>query len=375
MPLRSAGWWWGSVRLDALDRSVLAPEIGQGGPIRRWRSRARDGARSSRSACPAQVRRFGARESASLCSCVYLRLARRRRAPSSRSTGEIRRRAGPRTASTSAPGFAATACTSSSVPTLARVGRRGGLAGFADRLRARISRRWPPASAASGARSWPASCSARTRGSRRSSATTSARRASTTCSRSRVRTSRSSPAARCCSRGWSGSLAGCGESARSRRSAATSWRSAGSRRSSAPGWRERSRRSPGWPRVRAIAGTSCSSARRCCSPGTRTRCSSRASSSRSRPSPRSSSSCRALERRLEGYPVPALAARRSSPSPARAGSRRRRSSGSSSAPSRSTRCFANALAAPAVAPLLGLALVAAALAARAARRSLRRSHG
>src|SRR4029453_9962353 len=32
LALAVAGLWWGSVRLDALDRSVLAPRIGEGGP-------------------------------------------------------------------------------------------------------------------------------------------------------------------------------------------------------------------------------------------------------------------------------------------------------------------------------------------------------
>ena len=28
------GWWWASARLDAIDHSVLAPEIGRGGSVR-----------------------------------------------------------------------------------------------------------------------------------------------------------------------------------------------------------------------------------------------------------------------------------------------------------------------------------------------------
>ncbi len=56
-----AGWWWGSVRLDTLDRSLLAPEIGRSAPVeavvtgppRRTEFALR---------VPAQTRRFGAVE-------------------------------------------------------------------------------------------------------------------------------------------------------------------------------------------------------------------------------------------------------------------------------------------------------------------------
>ena len=55
------GWWWASARLDAIDRSVLAPEIGQAGrfvlaitgPGRRSKFSLR---------IPAEARRFGRRE-------------------------------------------------------------------------------------------------------------------------------------------------------------------------------------------------------------------------------------------------------------------------------------------------------------------------
>ena len=55
-----AGWWWGSVRLDAFDRSLLAPEIGRSaaaevvvtGPARHTEFAIR---------VPAEVRRFGER--------------------------------------------------------------------------------------------------------------------------------------------------------------------------------------------------------------------------------------------------------------------------------------------------------------------------
>jgi hypothetical protein len=56
--LALAGWWWGSVRLEALEGSVLAPEVGRSaavrvvvtGPVRRATFALR---------VPAEVRRFG----------------------------------------------------------------------------------------------------------------------------------------------------------------------------------------------------------------------------------------------------------------------------------------------------------------------------
>jgi hypothetical protein len=55
-----AGWWWGSVRLEALEGSVLAPEVGRSaavtavvtGPVRRSTFSLR---------LPAEVRRFDER--------------------------------------------------------------------------------------------------------------------------------------------------------------------------------------------------------------------------------------------------------------------------------------------------------------------------
>ena len=122
-----------------------------------------------------------------------------------------------------------------------------------------------------------------------------------------------------------GSSACPGSSVRSRRwrrSAATCSRSGGSPRSCARVWQERSRRWPGLRRGRRTAGTSCSSERRSCSPGTRTPCSTPGSSSRSPPSLRSSSSSRGSS---EASPATRCRARwrRWSPSPAPAGSRPR----------------------------------------------------
>ena len=104
-----------------------------------------------------------------------------------------------------------------------QIGRRGGLGGVADRLRAR----------ARAARSRPGSTGERRAvvegivlgddagALGRGCASASARPGSTTCWRSRARTSCSSRAARSRSRGCSGSRAGSGSSARSRRSPRT----------------------------------------------------------------------------------------------------------------------------------------------------------
>ena len=125
-------------------------------------------------------------------------------------------------------------------------------------------------------------------------------------------------------------------SSRSRRSVGTCSQSAGSRLSCG---RESQGRSPRWrglPRGRVIAGTSCCSARPCCWPGVRTRSWTPASSSRSRPSGRSSSSSLASSRPSPGTRC-LTRSPRSSRSPARAGSQRRRSCSRSSESFRSTR--------------------------------------
>ena len=85
----------------------------------------------------------------------------------------------------------------------------------------------------------------------------------------------------------------------------------------------------------------------------RTRCSSRGSSSRSRPSRRSSSSSRGSSERSRATRSRDRSRTRS-PSRPPVGSRPRRSSGCTSAPSRCTRCSRTRSAAPVVAPLLGL---------------------
>ncbi len=190
-----------------------------------------------------------------------------------------------------------------------QLGRRGGIAGVADRLRGFVSAGVAPglhgeraaviAGSSSGAdeglsrdlqdrfrQSGPLSPPGRLRAERRDH-------------RGR------DPAAR---RARRASRAGWERAASSARSQATCSPSGCSRRSSVRESPARSPRSPGLPRARATAGTSCSSPRSRSSPGIRTTCSSPASSSRSRPCARSSCSSRGSERRLEGYPVPRLLA-------------------------------------------------------------------
>ena len=138
------GWWWASVRLDAIDRSVLAPDIGRAG--RFVLAITGPGRRSEFSLrVPAEVHRFGGR---ALREPVLLRLPPARSPPQGaliEVTGEIRAPRGPE------DGFdERTWLRRRGVHVIVRadrwraVGRRGGLAGFADRLRARISRSMAP---------------------------------------------------------------------------------------------------------------------------------------------------------------------------------------------------------------------------------------
>ena len=103
------------------------------------------------------------------------------------------------------------------------------------------------------------------------------------------------------SSGWAGSSA---RRSRSSSSSRTHSRSVGSRPSSGRPWRERSRRSRGSSRARATAGTRSRSVRWCSWRGCRGRRSSPVSSSPSPRSPRSSSCCRACPRVPDAYPVP-----------------------------------------------------------------------
>ena len=133
------GWWWGSARLEALDRSALLPRVGTAeralvavtGPARRSQFDIR---------VPAQMRRFGKDE---IREPVLLRLPPGRSPPQGailEVIGEIR---SPRGAKN---GFdERTWLRRHGVHVVVRadrwriVGRRGGLSGLADRLRARLS--------------------------------------------------------------------------------------------------------------------------------------------------------------------------------------------------------------------------------------------
>ena len=345
---------------DALDRSVLAARASAppSAALRRGDG-ARRGARASSCACRRQVRRFGtAARCASRCCSSFRRVARRRRAPCSRPSRRSRCRAARRTASTSAPGCAATASTSCCAPTAgAIVGRRGGLGGVADRLRAEPrgarSRRACTASAARVVEGVVLGDDAGALG--RAAAT-------------RFRAS-----------GLYHLLAVSGQNVVARRRRRARARVAARAAALARARSARSRAIGGYVLavgaqpsvVRAgVAGALGSLAwlaarprdrwyfllarrRSRCSRGTRTACSIPASSSRSRRSPRSSSLVPRLARRARGLPAPARSSARRSPSRPRAGSRPRRCSGSSSTRCRCSPCRRTRSARSVVAPLLG----------------------
>jgi competence protein ComEC len=139
-----AGWWWGSARLDALDRSPLLPRVGTAeravvavtGPARRSRFDLR---------VPGQMRRFG---DDVIREPVLLRLPPGRSPPQGAIldlVGEIKLPRGPQ------DGFDdRTWLRRHGVHVVVGaerwriVGRRGGVSGFADRLRARLSRGMAP---------------------------------------------------------------------------------------------------------------------------------------------------------------------------------------------------------------------------------------
>jgi predicted membrane metal-binding protein len=134
-----AGLWWGSMRLDALDRSVLAPQIGEfgralveiTGPTRRTPFQLR---------VPARIHAFRGR---ALRETVLLELPLGRAPPQGaviESVVELRAPRGPQ------DGFDERALLRRrGVHVVARgrswrlVGRRGGLAGLADRARRRLA--------------------------------------------------------------------------------------------------------------------------------------------------------------------------------------------------------------------------------------------
>jgi competence protein ComEC len=139
-----AGWWWGSARLDALDTSPLQARVGEAeraqvvvtGPPRRSQFDLR---------VPAQARRFGDEE---VREPVLLRLPPGRSPPQGGVldlVGEIRLPRGPKN------GFdERTWLRHHGVHVVVRastwrtVGRRGGVPGLADRLRARLARSMAP---------------------------------------------------------------------------------------------------------------------------------------------------------------------------------------------------------------------------------------
>ena len=139
-----AGWWWGSARLDALDRSVLLPRAGTAGPMlvavtgpaRRSRYELR---------VPAQVRRF---RDVAVREPVLLLLPPGRSPPQGAVLdliGEIRLPRGPE------DGFdERTWLRRHGVHVVVKAfrwrvtGHRSGIAGWADRLRARLARSMAP---------------------------------------------------------------------------------------------------------------------------------------------------------------------------------------------------------------------------------------
>ena len=138
--LALAGWWWGSVRLAALDRSVLAAEIGT---AERARLEVTASPRRSRYhvRVPVVVLRFGAR---AVREPALLQLPPGRAPPQGSIVSAIvtvEQPRGPDHGFDERSGSGARASTSCCAQTRWRAaGRRGGLGGLADRLRARVER-------------------------------------------------------------------------------------------------------------------------------------------------------------------------------------------------------------------------------------------
>jgi competence protein ComEC len=134
-----AGWWWGSVRLQALDRSVLVSEIGRTAPMHATvTGPARRGTFGLR--LPAEVSRLGA---LAVHERVLLELPLGRAPPQGAQIELIGRIRRPRSES---KGFDESAwLRRQGVHVVVRgrywrvVGRRGGLAGLGDRLHARLA--------------------------------------------------------------------------------------------------------------------------------------------------------------------------------------------------------------------------------------------
>ena len=143
--LLTTGLWCGSLRLEALDRSVLAADVGEAG---RFTLAITGPARRSEFAVrvPAQVRRFRGRP---MREDVLLRLPPARSPPQGaivELTGQIRLPRGPEDGGFDERRW----LRRQGVHVVIRgdrfrvVGRRGGVAGLADRLRARLARSMAP---------------------------------------------------------------------------------------------------------------------------------------------------------------------------------------------------------------------------------------
>ena len=358
----AAGWWWGE---RPARRARPQPAARRGRPPARAlvevTARPRRGAFDQR--VPARVRRFGGaagrRARPARAAARALAAAGRRRQPARRRAAAARAR---RTASTSARGCAATGSTSSSTSTSGTSSAAAAASAGSPTGCARWLARAPPrpGSRENGARSSKGSCSATTTGSRPELADELPRApGSTTCSPSRARTSCFVAGGRARARVAARRAAGWAAARRAR----------GDRRVRARGRpaavRDPRRRSP--VALASLAWLAGRAARRLvraaprgassCSPGTRTSSSTRASSSRSPPSRRSSLAAGRSSRALEGYPVPPHARGSSSPSRRPAASRRRRSSGCSSARCRCSACSRTRSPSRPSALLLGLAFV------------------
>jgi competence protein ComEC len=142
--LLAAGWWWSTVRLDALDRSVLVAHIGESawartvitGPVRRGTFALR---------VPAKIERFGR---LALRESVLLELPPGRAPPQGARIELVTRLEPPRPPQN---GFDERAwLRRQGVHVVAKggrwrqIGRRGGLAGVADRLHLRLARTIAP---------------------------------------------------------------------------------------------------------------------------------------------------------------------------------------------------------------------------------------
>jgi competence protein ComEC len=144
LALALAGLWWGGVRLDALDRSALVAEVGRTEPaLLVVTGPARRGAFSLR--VPARARRFGPLE---VDEPVLLRLPLGRSPPQGARVEVVATAELPRPASN---GFDERAwLRRQGVHVVLRaerwraVGRRGGVGGLADRLRERLARSMAP---------------------------------------------------------------------------------------------------------------------------------------------------------------------------------------------------------------------------------------